>query len=122
MPSDETTSLERWRGQMDARLDNLVKALDRQHDDFQESEKAASSHRESLRTVIAALSQSVATLAESVKTLRPELLDTKAIVTGLEADHNRAQGFVWALRGLWAMIGGLVGGAVTTAATYFLRH
>ncbi len=121
MPND-ATSLERWRGQMDARLDNLVKALDRQYEAFRDSEEAAATHRESLRVVIAALSQSVSTLAESIKTMRPEMAETKSIVTGLEANHNRAQGFVWALRGLWAMIGGLVGGAVTTAATYFFRH
>lgn len=97
--------LERWRGAMDERIDNLVKALDRQHDDFKDAEVAAALHRQGLRDVIAALSQSVATLSNNMMEMRP-------MVSVLEANRHRAQGFVWALRMLWAAIGGMAGAAL----------
>lgn len=64
----DRSEFERWRGSVDERLDRVI-------DDHAEERNEARAHRQALREVIAALSQSVTTLAENVRRMEPTVAD-----------------------------------------------
>lgn len=95
---------------LEERMNALIETIERDRDavkaeqaelrtEFKEEREDARKHRQALRDVISSLSQSVTTLSDRVNDMRP-------VVTQLEMNRQRAVGIVWALRAMWATIGG----------------
>lgn len=102
-------ALERWRGQVDERIDRLIEVCEQQRRDFKEERDAARQHREGLRDVIGALSMSVGNLAENVKRMEPTVADYRD-------NAAEARGAAKLGRVLWAglvALGTALGAALT---------
>lgn len=121
--------LERWRGGIDEGIKNLARSIDQLREEFKDEREAARVHRDSLRSVIGANSNSIATLSSDVNdlkeikptvqalgkditTLSSDVKDIKRIeptVIALEASHNKAKGVVWLARAMWGVVAIMLG-------------
>lgn len=107
-----TAELERWRGNVDARIDRLIEVCEQHRDEIKDDREEARKHRQGLREVIAALSMSVGTLAENVKRMEPTVADYRDKAA-------EARGAAKLGRVLWAAmlaVGTVIGAFITEMA------
>lgn len=114
MPSPESpdhrSSIELWRGSVNERLDRVIS-------DFEDERIAASTHRQALREVIAALSLSVNTVAENVRRMEP-------VVADYRDKASEARGAAKLGKALWTVVFGMaaIAGALISEFFRSLRH
>ena len=107
---DLDAELERWRGSVNERLDRVISDLEEERND-------ARKHRQSLRDVISALSQSVTTLAENVRRMEP-------IVADYRDKASEARGAAKLGKIIWAAVLalGAAAGWIIGETVRMLRH